>query len=224
MATPPRTPPDLSDQLQWEGSLALQGPFILAAPRLLGHTRQRPIHKQHGRHPPGCDQPVTPLTRDYAILVLLVRLGLRAGEVAALDVGDIDWRRGELVVRGKGRRSERLPVPVDVGEAITGYLVRGRPTVSGRNVFLTAVAPRGPMSANAVAEVVRRACVRAGLIPVGAHRLRHTAATEMLRAGSSLGEVGQVLRHRRAMTTAIYAKVDTASLAELAFPWPGGRR
>jgi site-specific recombinase XerD len=167
-----------------------------------------------------CDQSAVTGRRDLAVLILLARLGLRAAEVAALELGDIDWRAGELVIRGKGRRAERLPLPADAGEAVAGYLRGGRAGGACRSVFLSARAPYGGVSAGAVKVIVRSACRRAGLAPAGAHRLRHTAATEMLRAGSPLAEVGQVLRHRAASTTAIYAKVDHDALRELARPWP----
>jgi site-specific recombinase XerD len=170
-----------------------------------------------------CDQSAVTGRRDLAVLTLLARLGLRAGEVAALELGDIDWRAGELVVRGKGRREERLPLPADAGEAIAGYLRDGRGAGACRSVFLSARAPYGEVSAGAVGAIVRSACRRAGLAPAGAHRLRHTAATRMLRAGAPLAEVGQVLRHRAASTTAIYAKVDHGALRELARPWPVAR-
>lgn len=161
--------------------------------------------------------------RDLAILVLLARLGLRAGEVARLALDDIDWRAGELVVHGKGDRVERLPLPADVGEAIVAYLRAGRPASAlDRAVFIRARAPHHALTSGGVTQVVASAGARAGLGTVHAHRLRHTAATGMLRAGGSLAEVGQVLRHRRALTTAIYAKVDTVALRGLARPWPGG--
>lgn len=169
-----------------------------------------------------CDRRRATGRRDFAILVLLARLGLRAAEVAALELDDIDWRAGEVVIRGKGRREERLPLPVDVGEAMVGYLRRGRPGSDGRQVFMRAQAPHGPLSAAAVKAVVGTACDRAGLARIGAHCLRHSVATEMLRAGGSLAEVGQVLRHRSPSTTAIYAKVDRVALRRLALPWPGG--
>jgi len=159
--------------------------------------------------------------RDYAIMLLLVRLGLRAIEVASMRVGDIDWRAGELLVRGKGGRLDRLPLPVDVGEALVDYLRHGRPPSASDAVFLSTVAPREPMSRNAVVFVSRTASERAGLPTVGAHRLRHTAATEMLRHGASLREVGQVLRHEDDMSTSIYAKVDFDALALVIRPWPG---
>lgn len=158
--------------------------------------------------------------RARAILVLLVRLGLRACEVARLDLDDIDWRRGEIIIRGKGRRDERLPLPVDVGEAVVDYLREGRPVSAARAVFLGVRAPYAPMTAQGVMNVVRGAGARAGLGELGAHRLRHTAATEMLRARAPLAEVGQVLRHRSLATTAIYAKVDRVALRDLAMPWP----
>ena len=170
-----------------------------------------------------CDQSAVTGRRDLAVLTLLARLGLRAAEVAALELGDIDWRAGELVIRGKGRRAERLPLPADAGAAVAGYLRGGRAPGQCRSVFLSARAPYGGVSAGAVKAIVRSACRRAGLPPAGAHRLRHTAATEMLRAGSPLAEVGQVLRHRAASTTAIYAKVDHDALRELARPWPVAR-
>jgi integrase/recombinase XerD len=158
--------------------------------------------------------------RDHAILVMLVRLGLRAAEVAGLSLDDIDWRVGEITVAGKGARTERLPLPVDVGEAVVAYLKNGRAKTNCRRLFLRADAPLG-LSATAVTDVVRRACVRAGMSPVGPHRLRHSAATAMLRAGASLDEVGQVLRQRDAAVTAHYAKVDFVALRQLALPWPG---
>lgn len=171
----------------------------------------------------GCDRSGPTGRRDFALLTLLVRLGLRAGEVAGLTLDAIDWRAGELVVTGKGNRSERLPLPPDVGEAIVAYLRRGRPASAlGRTVFIRVKAPHRGLSSTGVSQVVGDAARRAGLGLVHAHRLRHTAATEMLRAGGSLAEIGQVLRHRRSQTTAIYAKVDEPALRALARPWPGG--
>ena len=171
-----------------------------------------------------CDRDSATGRRDYAVLVALVRLGLRAGEVASLRLDDVDWRAGELRVRGKPRREERLPLPADVGEAMAAYLREGRPRVESRAVFIRAIAPLVGLSPTGVTWVVYAACERAGLPRVGAHRLRHTAATQVLRAGGSLVEVGQLLGHRRVATTAIYAKVDHLSLAGLARPWPGGTR
>jgi len=168
-----------------------------------------------------CDRRRTIGRRDHAVLLLLCRLGLRASEVAAIQLEDIDWHRGEFQVHGKGCRLDRLPLPVDVGQAMVAYLQR-RPRSQSRAVFLLAIAPYSPVSRHTVTCIVRHACVRAGLPVVGAHRLRHTAATEMLRAGGSLPEIAQVLRHRKLETTAIYAKVDRRALRELARPWPEG--
>jgi integrase/recombinase XerD len=168
-----------------------------------------------------CDRRTRVGRRDHAIITLLSRLGLRAGEVAALQLADIDWRSGELLVRGKGNRQERLPLPADVGEALAGWLARGRPRCESVFVFTRVRAPLGGLSPGAVSQIVRRACQRAGLPVVGAHRLRHTAATEMLRAGGSLTEVGQVLRHRGRDVTSIYAKVDRLALTAVVQPWPG---
>ena len=171
-----------------------------------------------------CDRRRPTGRRDYAILVLLIRLGLRAAEAAALRLDDIDWRAGEIVVRGKGRTEQSLPLPSDVGAAITAYLRRGRPRRPEREVFLRALAPLRRLTPDGVSEVVRAASERAGLGSFGSHRLRHTAGTEMLRAGASLSEVAQVLRHRSIATTAIYAKVDHLALRGLAMPWPGDLR
>jgi site-specific recombinase XerD len=169
-----------------------------------------------------CDRRRTVGRRDYAILLLLARLGLRAGEVAAIELADVDWRQGEIMVRGKGTRRDVLPLPVDVGEALVSYLRRrGRSEFTA--LFLKVNAPAGRLDGDAVRGVVKDACDRAGVPRVGAHRLRHTAATGMLREGASLPEIAQVLRHREIKTTAIYAKVDRARLRELAMPWPGAR-
>ncbi len=170
-----------------------------------------------------CDRGTAGGRRDVAILTVLSRLGLRASELAALQLEDIDWRAGEMLVRGKGSRLERLPLPADVGAAIVVYLRDGRPeTAAGGAVFLRSKAPHEALTRTGVSAVVAGAARRAGLGQIFAHRLRHTAASEMLRAGASLGEVGQVLRHRRARTTAIYAKVDREALRSIACPWPEG--
>lgn len=169
-----------------------------------------------------CDRRSGVGQRDYAILTVLARLGLRAGEVAAMQLGDIDWRAGEVVVRGKGHRDEKLPLPSDVGEAISGYLVRGRPPTTGRSLFLRAQAPWRALTPPSVTLIVYRACDRAGVPRVGAHRIRHSAASEMLNNGASLAEVGQVLRQRSLLSTQVYAKVDHARLAGLVRPWPVG--
>lgn len=171
-----------------------------------------------------CDRATPTGRRDYAMLILLVRLGLRAAEVAALRLDDIDWRAGEIVVRGKGHTEERLPLPPDVGAAIAAYLQHRRPRWPEREVFLRVAAPIRRLDPQSVSDRVRVAAERAGVGSFGAHRLRHTAGTEMLRGGASLTEVAQVLRHRRVATTAIYAKVDHRALRALAMPWPGGAR
>ena len=171
-----------------------------------------------------CDRRTAVGRRDFAMLLLMGRLGLRCGEVAGLMLGDIDWRAGELTVYGKGRRDDRLPLPVDVGRALAAYLRRGRPASAlERTVFVRTLAPRRRLTSSGVSRAVHSAAERAGLGHIGAHRLRHTAATELLRAGASLPEVGQVLRHRRAFSTAIYAKVDDTALRRLARPWPEAR-
>lgn len=168
-----------------------------------------------------CDRRRTVGRRDYAILLLLVRLGLRANEVARIALEDVDWRAGEILVHGKGGHLDVLPLPVDVGEALVRYLQRRGPGPEGcRSLFVKATVPVGSLSRHAVGAVVRDACLRAGLPRVGCHRLRHTAATGMLRAGASLEEIAQVLGHRERRTTAIYARVDRAALRALARPWP----
>ena len=169
-----------------------------------------------------CDRRQALGRRDYAMIVMLLRLGLRRSEVAGLTLDDIDWRAGELVVRGKGARQDRLPLPADVGEAIASYLRRGRPQSSRREVFLRARAPYDPIASGTVASTVRRACKRAGIAEFGSHRLRHTAACEMVGANVPLYRIGQVLRHQSLQTTAIYARVDVERLRLLAAPWPGG--
>jgi integrase/recombinase XerD len=168
-----------------------------------------------------CDLQRPAGVRDFAILKMLVRLGMRRGEVAVLALDDIDWRSGEIVVRGKGARCERLPLPVDVGEPLVSYLHHARPaSAEGRAVFVRVKAPHRALTPAGVSQVVISAGNRAGLGDVRAHRLRHTAATELLRAGAPLVEIGQLLRHRSVQTTAIYAKVDRDRLRTLARPWP----
>jgi site-specific recombinase XerD len=160
--------------------------------------------------------------RDAAIVRLLVRLGLRAGEVAALTLDDLDWRAGQFVVHGKGAHVSRLPLPPDVGKDLAAYLQRSRPSALTRKVFLRSRAPYQGLEPGGVIHAVRRALRRAGITGGGAHVLRHTAATQMLRKGASLSEIAHVLRHRHVDTTAIYAKVDHAALRTLAQPWPEG--
>lgn len=163
--------------------------------------------------------------RNWAILLLLARLGLRAGEVVGLTLDDVDWAAGELCIRGAGTRMDRLPIPRDVGEALADYLCHVRPTCASRQVFVRIRAPhRGFATSAAISSLVRRALAHAGLDPAhkGAHLLRHTVATQMLRQGASLAEIGELLRHRSQQTTMIYAKVDLDMLRPLALPWPGG--
>ncbi|MBF0108742.1 MAG: tyrosine-type recombinase/integrase [Magnetococcales bacterium] len=168
-----------------------------------------------------CDAHTPVGCRDLAILTLLVRLGLRRGEVAGLRLDDIDWRAGTIIVGGKGNCHERMPLPPDVGLKLAEYLASARPTDAlGRTVFVRHFAPHHALGATRVSTIVADAARRAGLGRVHAHRLRHTAATELLRAGASLPEIGQLLRHRRVETTAIYAKVDRDSLRLIARPWP----
>ncbi|MFI5898356.1 site-specific integrase [Actinoplanes sp. NPDC051513] len=171
-----------------------------------------------------CERQTAVGLRDFAVLSLLARLGLRGAEAAGLQLDDIDWRAGEVAVRGKGSRVERLPLPAAAGQALAGWLTGGRPRCGSRAVFVTVRRPYRQLTPDAVRQVMARACCRAGLTRRGAHRLRHTLATEMLRAGASLPEVGQVLRHRSQLSTAIYAKVDQDALRPLARRWPGAGR
>lgn len=171
-----------------------------------------------------CDRSTTIGLRDFAMMTLVARLGLRSIEVARLELQDLDWRAGEIVVRGKARRQDRLPLPTDVGEALAGYLSTGRNPAGDGHVFLKCRAPRGPIRADLVGDVVERACERAGQPVVGPHRLRHALAGDLLRQGAGLAAIGQVLRHRDLATTALYAKVDLAALRRVARPWPGAQR
>ena len=172
-----------------------------------------------------CDLATGHGLRDHAILLLLARLGLRAGDIVAMTVHDIDWHRGTLRVRGKGRREVLLPVPQDVGNAVLAYLERGRRTSTSDRLFVTVIAPIRPFATSAsISDIVRFALQRAGIRNApsrGAHLLRHSAATAMLRAGGSLETIGTVLRHQSPDTTAHYAKVDVAMLARVTQPWPG---
>jgi site-specific recombinase XerD len=170
-----------------------------------------------------CQRDTTGGRRDQAILLLLARLGLRASEVIALELDDIDWRAGVLTVRGKGCSHDSLPLPADVGQALASYLRHHRPPCTTRRLFVRTRAPhRGLANPSSLSTIVTRALKRAGLRPAftGAHVLRHSLATGMLRSGASLDEIGEVLRHRAADTTAIYAKVDVRGLRSLALPWP----
>lgn len=169
-----------------------------------------------------CQSDTASRRRERAVVLLLARLGLRAGEVAELRLEDIDWTNGQILVRGKGRRRERLPLPQEVGDAILAYLREDRPRLSTTHVFARVSAPFGPLTRASVTHVARGALRRAGVVgPTnGAHLFRHSAATAMLRAGASLVGVGAVLRHRSPSTTAHYAKVDFGRLHEIALPWP----
>ena len=201
-------------------SLAAVVPSV-AGRRLAGlPPRLEPDHVQ--RLLAVCDRRTLSGCRDYAVITTLARLGLRAAEVATLRLDDLRWRVGEIVVHGKGRRAERMPLPADVGDAIAAYLRRRPARVRERTVFVRLLAPLGPLSRPAVTQIVAAAAQRAGLGRIHAHRLRHFAATQLLRAGAPLSEIQQFLRHDRLQTTAIYAKVDYDALRTIARPWPGG--
>lgn len=175
-----------------------------------------------------CDLGTAVGLRDRAVLLLLARLGLRAGEVIALQLEDCDWDRGQLRVRCKGGRLGVLPMPVDVGRAVAAYLRRGRPSAEDRHLFLRSMAPiRGLQpGGDGVGSIVRGALRRAGIDAPhrGSHQFRHALAVRMLRGGASLAEIGEVLRHRSPQSTSIYARVDLQALRSLALPWPGGVR
>jgi len=171
----------------------------------------------------GCDRRSALGCRDYAIILLMARLGLRAREVAAVQVTDVDWRAGQLTARGKGNRLDALPLPADVGEALADYLQYARPRApASASLFIRAVAPFGPMRTGTITGLVHRACKRAGVTPFGPHRLRHAVACSLLAQGASLEEIGQLLRHSGQSTTSQYARVDLARLGELAMPCPIG--
>ena len=198
----------------------------VAAWRLSGLPKFLPID-QIQRILKSCNRQSTVGRRDYAILMLLARLGLRAGEIVALTLDDIRWDTGEITVLGKGGRQSRLPLPHEVGRALADYLQRGRPLCSSRRFFIRDHAPRqGFANSGAVSTLVHRALERAGVSSPskGAHLFRHSLATHMLRQGASLADIGDLLRHRGINTTAIYAKVDLNALRLLAQPWPGGIR
>lgn len=195
-------------------ALPVSGPRRSLLPKGITPTQSRALLR-------ACDRRRASGRRDYAVILLMLRLGLRAEEVATLCLDDLDWRAGEITVRGKGGRLDRLPLPTDVGEAITAYLRRGRPgQATVREVFVGVQPPRVGLTPTGLAAIVARAAGRAGIGVVRARRLRHTAATDMLRAGASLAEIGQVLRHRSPASTAIYARVDVERLRSIAHPWP----
>jgi integrase/recombinase XerD len=208
----------------WHVQGLIGGPLELAVPKVANRRTALP----RGLEPAqvqamlvSCDQTSAAGRRDLAILTMLARLGLRAGEVAGLRLEDIDWRLGELTICGKGNRRDRLPLPDDVGQTVVEYLRHGRPsTALDRSVFIRIKAPHHGLTSGGVTQAVAAAAKRAGLGTIYAHRLRHSAATAMLAEGASLTEIGQVLRHRRPLTTAIYAKVDIEALRALARPWP----
>jgi site-specific recombinase XerD len=173
-----------------------------------------------------CDRATTMGRRDYAILMMLAKLGLRADEVATLTLDDVDWRAGEMLVRAKGRQRARMPIAPDVGAAVVAYLRDGRPTSSCRRLFLRSLAPHiGFASGCAITMIAKTALERAGIrgyAHQGAHIFRHSLATELLHSGATLSEIGQLLRHKSHDTTRIYAKVDIEALRTLSLPWPGG--
>jgi site-specific recombinase XerD len=171
-----------------------------------------------------CDRKTPTGRRDFAILMLLARLGLRAGEVVQMTFDDLDWKRGEVIVHGKDQRDARLPLPKDTGAALVSYLRYARPECSTRRIFIRARAPRRSLNAASIGNVVQRALRRAGLNPglKGSHLLRHSLATNLQRRGATLTEIGQLLRHTDLTTTQIYAKVDIGALRAIAPPWPRG--
>lgn len=201
-------------------------PLALALPKVAGHRQNVPCElgeDDFARLLGGCDCGRDVGLRDSAILTVLWRLGLRRSEVAGLRVDDIDWRHGEITIRGKGNHQELLPIPKDVGEAIVRYLQDGHRRVPPgcRALFVQMRAPEGPMSPTGVGDVVERLCRRVGLPAMGAHQLRHGTATQLVRNGASWPEIAQVMRHRSMAVTVSYATVDSALMRELARPWPG---
>lgn len=204
--------------LQLGGAVPPVGGWRLATipPLVSAHQVQQVIDS--------CDTTTTIGVRNRAIMLLVARLGLRSVEVARLELDDVDWRHGELIVRGKARREDRLPLPTEVGEALSTYLT-GRGRIPGsRRVFLTCRAPRGPIPPGLVHEVIERGCKQAGIAQFGPHRMRHALAGELLRQGVGLVAISQVLRHQDLATTAGYAKVDLPTLRQVARPWPAVTR
>jgi site-specific recombinase XerD len=209
----------------WHLQGLIGGPLDRAVPKVANRRPGLPRPLEPGQVQAmlgSCDRAAAAGRRDLAMLTLMARMGLRAGEVAGLRLDDIGWRTGEITVRGKGNRRDQLPLTADAGEAMAAWLRDGRPsTALDRAVFTRVMAPHWGLTSGGVTMAVFAAGQRAGLGTVHAHRLRHSAATAMLSQGGSLTEIGQVLRHRRPMTTAIYAKADIAALRALARPWPG---
>jgi integrase/recombinase XerD len=206
----------------------IQAPLAAAVPRVAAwrlSTLPRVLPSAQVQALLGAHDLATPSgLRDHAVLVALTRLGLRGAEIAALRLADVDWHAGEIIVRGKDSHIDRLPLPDEVGKSLANYLTGARPPCPCATLFVTARAPYQPLTPHVVRAIMVQACRLAGLPRLGAHRLRHTLASDLLRAGSSLAEVGQILRHRDQRSTAIYAKVDQESLRMLARPWPGGVR
>lgn len=201
-------------------------PLAAVLPKLAGYRRTVSCELDEGdftRLIGGCDCSRDVGLRDAAILTILWRLGLRRSEVAGLLVDDIDWRHGEITVRGKGNHHELLPIPIDVGEAIVRYLQEGHRRVPPgcRALFVQVRAPEGAMSPVGVGDVVARVSGRVGLPVMGAHQLRHGTATQLIRNGASWPEIAQVMRHRSVAVTASYATIDPVLTSELARPWPG---
>ena len=209
----------------WHLQGLISGPLDQAVPKVANRRPglPRPLEsRQVQALLASCDCGTADGRRDLAMLTLLARMGLRAGEVAGLRLDDIDWRLGEITIAGKGNRRDKLPLPADAGEAVAAYLQHGRPsTALDRSVFIRIKAPHRGLTSGGVTQAVAAAARRAGLGTIYAHRLRHSAATAILAEGGSLAEIGQVLRHRRPHTTAAYTKVRIEALRGLARPWPG---
>jgi len=209
----------------WHLQGLISGPLDQAVPKVANRRPglPRPLEpRQVQALLASCDRGTADGCRDLAMLTLLARMGLRAGEVAGLRLDDVDWRLGEITIAGKGNRRDKLPLPADAGEAMAGYLRHGRPSAAlDRSVFIRIKAPHRGLTSGGVTQAVAAAARRAGLGTIYAHRLRHSAATAILAEGGSLAEIGQVLRHRRLHTTAAYTKVSIEALRALARPWPG---
>jgi integrase/recombinase XerD len=202
-------------------------PLVDAVPSVPGWRRVRLPQmvgaEQVARLLTGCDRSSPAGLRDHAVIVLMARLGLRAGEVGTAQVSDVDWQAGLVTVRGKGNRLDVLPLPVDVGEAMADYLQHARPRTPARpHLFVCAIAPFGPLHTNTIISIVHWACRQAGIPAFGPHRLRHAVACDLLAGGASLEEIGQLLRRCEEATTSQYAKVDIARLAGLVMPCPIG--